>query len=73
MDFKIIIKEYSLDDPLQKLLNPFALLNKMAARAKYLKTFKRRLLLNLRMDFEVIIRQCSLGDLYQNALTIPLC
>ena len=34
MDFEIISQEYSLDDPLSKLPNGSALLNKMAARAK---------------------------------------
>ena len=37
-------------------------LNKMAARAKNRKTFKRLLLLNLKMDFEIIILECALGD-----------
>ena len=41
-------------------------LNKMAARAKIRKTFERLLLLNQRMDFEIIIQECFLGDLYQN-------
>ena len=37
----------------------------MAARAKNRKTFKRLkrlLLLNQKMDFEIIIQECSLGD-----------
>ena len=46
--------------------NRSATLNKMAARAKNRKTFKRLLLLNQKMDFEIIIQECSLGDLYQN-------
>ena len=37
-------------------------LNKMAARAKNRKTFERLLLLNQRMDFEIIIQKCSLDD-----------
>ena len=45
--------------------NDSAPLNKMAVRAKNRKTFKR-LLLNQRMDFEIIIQECFLGDLYQN-------
>ena len=36
-------------------------LNKMAPRAKNRKTFKQ-LLLNQRMDFEIIIQECFLGD-----------
>ena len=43
----------------------FAPLNKVAARAKNRKTFKRLLLLNQKMDFEMIILECFLGD--------PLC
>ena len=39
-----------------------ALLNKMAARAKNRKTFKQLLLLNQRMDFEIIFQDCFLGD-----------
>ena len=35
--------------------------DKMAARAKNGKTFKR-LLLNQKMDFEIIIQECFLGD-----------
>ena len=37
-------------------------LNKMAARAKNRKTFKRLCLLNQCIDFEIIIQECSLGD-----------
>ena len=37
-------------------------LNKMAARAKNRKTFKRLLLQNQKMDFEIIIQECFLGD-----------
>ena len=34
----------------------------MAARAKNRKTFKRLLLLNQSIDFEIILQECSLGD-----------
>ena len=34
----------------------------MAARAKNRKTFKRLLLLNQKIDFEIIIQECFLGD-----------
>ena len=34
----------------------------MAARAKNRKTFKRLLLLNQFIDFEIMIQECSLGD-----------
>ena len=34
----------------------------MAARAKNRKTFKRLLLLNQKMDFEMILQECFLGD-----------
>ena len=34
----------------------------MAARAKNRKTFKRLLLLNQKMDYEIIIQECFLGD-----------
>ena len=37
-------------------------LNKMAARAKNRKTFKRLRLENQKMDFEIIIQECFLGD-----------
>ena len=46
----------------QNCSNPFAPLNKMAARAKNRKTFKRLLLLNQKMDFEIIIQECFFGD-----------
>ena len=46
----------------QNCSNRFALSNKMAARAKNRKTFKRLLLLNQKMDFEIIIQECFLGD-----------
>ena len=34
----------------------------MAARAKNRKTFKRLLLQNQKMDFEIIIQECFSGD-----------
>ena len=34
----------------------------MAARAKNRKTFKQLLLQNQKMDFEIIIQECFLGD-----------
>ena len=34
----------------------------MASRAKNRKTFKQLLLLNQKMDFEIIIQECLLGD-----------
>ena len=46
----------------QNCSNRFAPLNKMAARAKNRKTFKRLLLRNQKMDFEIIIQECFLGD-----------
>ena len=46
----------------QSCSNCFAPLNKLAARAKNRKTFKRVLLLNQKMDFEIIIQEYSLGD-----------
>ena len=46
----------------QNCSNRLAPLNKMAARAKNRKTFKQLLLLNQRMDFEIIIQECFLGD-----------
>ena len=46
----------------QNWSNRSATLNKLAARAKNRKTFKRLLLLNQKMDFEIIIQECSLGD-----------
>ena len=51
----------------QNCSNRFAPFNKMAARAKNRKTFKRLLLLNQKMDFEnqdfaTIIQECFLGD-----------
>ena len=39
----------------------------MAARAKNRKTFKRLFLLNQKMDFEIIIQECFLGD------PLPIC
>ena len=46
----------------QNCSNGSALLNKMAARAKNRKTFKGLLLLNQKMDFEIIIQEYFLGD-----------
>ena len=46
----------------QNCSNRSATLNKMAARAKNRKTFKQLLLLNQKMDFEIIIHECTLGD-----------
>ena len=46
----------------QNCSNRSAPLNKMAARAKNRKTYKRFLLLNQKMDFEIIILECFLGD-----------
>ena len=46
----------------QNCSNCSASSNKMAARAKNRKTFKRLLLLNQKMDFEIIIQECFLGD-----------
>ena len=61
IDFEIILQEGSLGDPLPNCSNRSAPLNKMAARAKNRKTFKRLLLLNL-MDFEIILQECFLDD-----------
>ena len=49
----------------QNCLNSSAPLNKMAARAKNRKTFKRLFLLNQCIDFEIIVQELSLGDLYR--------
>ena len=46
----------------QNCSNRSAPLNKMSTRAKKRKTFKRLLLLNQKMDFEIIIQECFLGD-----------
>ena len=46
----------------QNCSNRSAPFNKMAARAKNRKTFKRLLLPNQKMDFEIIIQECFLGD-----------
>ena len=40
----------------------------MAARAKNRKTFKQLLLLNQKMDFEIIIQACFLRDPLQKLL-----
>ena len=46
----------------------------MAARAKNRKTFKRLLLLNQIIDFEIIIQECTLGDPLPKLLkTVLLC
>ena len=42
--------------------NPSPPLDKIAARAKNRKTFKGLLLLNQKMDFEIIIQEWFLGD-----------
>ena len=55
MDFELIIQEY-------------APLNKMAARAKNRKTFKQLLLLNQLIDFEIDTHACSLRDLLPKLL-----
>ena len=52
----------------QNWLNRSSLLNKMAARAKNRKTFKLLLLLNQKMDFEIIYRNVSWVTLYQNCI-----
>ena len=36
--------------------------NKMATRAKNRKTFKGLLMMNQKMDFEITIQECFLGD-----------
>ena len=48
----------------QNCSNRFAWMNKMAARATNRKkeTFKRLLLVNQWMDFEIISHECSLGN-----------
>ena len=63
MDFKIIPQEGSLVTLYQNCSNRSAPLNKMTARAKKKrKTFKRLILLNQKMDFEIIVQECFLGD-----------
>ena len=52
----------------QNCSNRSAPLNKMAARAKNRKTFKQILLLNQKMDFEIVIQECFLGDLLPKLL-----
>ena len=48
-------------------------MNKMVARAKYIKkTFKWLLIVNQWMDFKIITYECSLGDLLPKLLK-PLC
>ena len=46
----------------QNCSNRSATLNKMAARAKNRKTFKRLLFLKKKMAFEIISQECALGD-----------
>ena len=46
----------------QKCTNHSAPLNKMATRAKNRKTFKQLLLLNQKMDFEIMAQECFFGD-----------
>ena len=53
--------------PYQNCSNSSAPLNKIAARAKNRKTFKR-LLLNQCIDFEIILLEGSLGDSLPNLL-----
>ena len=50
----------------QNCSNRSAQLNKMATRAKSRKTFKQLLLLNQKLDFEISIQKCFLGDPLQN-------
>ena len=52
----------------QNCSNRSAPLDKMAARAKNRITFKLLLLLNQKMDFEIIIQECFLGDPLPNLL-----
>ena len=46
----------------QNCSNGSAQLNKMAARAKNRKSFKQLFLLNQKIDFEIIIQECFMGD-----------
>ena len=62
LNFKIISQEYSLGDPLPKLLRPFRSDEKEATRAENRKTFKRLFLVNQWMDLKIIINECYLGD-----------
>ena len=50
----------------QNCSNGSAPLNKMAARAKNRKTFKQLLLLNQKLDFEISLQECFMGDPLQN-------
>ena len=63
MDFEIISQDCFLSDPYSKLLKPFCLDEKMAARAKKKtkKTLKQLLFLNQLMDFEMISQECCFG------------
>ena len=74
-DFKIITYEYFLGNPLPQLLKPFRL-DEQDGRQSYTeietKTFKRLLLLNQWMDFEIISHECSLGNPLPKLLK-PFC
>ena len=50
----------------QNYSNGSAPLNKMPTELKIEKNFKRLLLLNQKMDFEIIIQECFLVTLFQN-------
>ena len=70
--FKIILQEGSLGDPLPKLLQPFRSAEHDSRELKPKKPLnifstvnnllKRYLLLNQLTDFEIILKECSLGD-----------
>ena len=62
MDFKLIIQECFLGDPLPKLLKRSATLHKMAVRAINRIKLLTISLLNRLTDFEIISQECSLGD-----------
>ena len=62
LDFKIISLECYFYNPLPKLLNDSASLNKMAARAKNRKSFKWYHFLGQWPDFKIIWQKCSLYD-----------
>ena len=60
-----------MDDPLPKLLNGSAPLNKMAVRAKKKeKPVKWYLLLGQWADFKIISQECSLDDLLLKVLKL---
>ena len=65
-DFKIILHEGSLGDPLLQLLKPFRFVEQGAARAKNRKSFKRLLFLNQEMNLEIIVQEHFWVTLYQN-------